>query len=128
MMVRYVTPTGRLGRILADTAIRIARINENNDRTLSRVGALLISLSRHEIVCLLGRGEASSYQFCLQARRGSSGVVGPTTPQPTARGPQIPIAPARRTAVPSRPAVSSPEAYQTPALRTRRTVRQRAGI
>jgi hypothetical protein len=53
MMVRYVTPTGRLGRILADAAIRIVRINENNDRTLIRVGALLISLSRHEIVCLL---------------------------------------------------------------------------
>ena len=44
MMVRYVTPTGRLGRILADTAIRIVRINENNDRTLIRVGALLISI------------------------------------------------------------------------------------
>src|ERR1700730_8648612 len=66
MMVRYVTPTGRLGRILADAAIPIVRINENNDRTLSRVGALLISLSRHEIVCLLGRGEASFYQFCLE--------------------------------------------------------------
>jgi hypothetical protein len=50
MMVRYVTPTGRLGRILADAAIRIVRINENNDRTLIRVGALLISLSRYEIV------------------------------------------------------------------------------
>jgi hypothetical protein len=71
MMVRYVTPTGRLGRILADAAIRMVRINENNDRTLSRVGALLISLSRHEIVCLLGRGEASSYQFCPRHGKGA---------------------------------------------------------
>jgi hypothetical protein len=67
MMVRYVTPTGRLGRILADAAIRIVRINENNDRTLIRVGALLTSLSRHEIVCLLGRGEASKQRSAQRA-------------------------------------------------------------
>jgi len=67
MMVRYVTPAGRLGRILADAAIRIVRINENNDRTLIRVGALLISLSWHEIVCLLGRGEASKQRSAQRA-------------------------------------------------------------
>src|SRR5438270_13325373 len=49
------------------------------------------------------------------------------TSQPVARGSQIPIAPARRSSaplqrarsvVPRRPAVSSLEAYQTPALGT----------
>src|SRR5207302_3837192 len=37
------------------------------------------------------------------------------TSQPIARGSQIPIAPARRSVVPRRPALSSLEAYQTPA-------------
>ena len=39
-----------------------------------------------------------------------------STSQPIARGSQIPIAPARRSAMPCRPALSSLEAYQTPAL------------
>src|SRR5262249_9115166 len=48
---------------------------------------------------------------------GSRPHLAVTTPtsQPIARGSQIPIAPARRTVLPCRPAVSSIEAYQTPA-------------
>src|SRR5438270_4399821 len=53
------------------------------------------------------------------------------TSQPVARGSQIPIvqraAPARRSVVPRRPAVSSLEAYQTPALGAPRTAKRRAG-
>jgi hypothetical protein len=52
------------------------------------IGALGTVARRSSSSRSIERGMTSSYQFCLQARRGSSGVVGPTTP-PSAgpRGP-----------------------------------------
>jgi hypothetical protein len=58
----------------------------------------------------------------LSCNRPHLSVTIPTS-QPIARGSQIPIAPARRSVVPRRPAVSSLEAYQTPALGARRTAK-----
>jgi hypothetical protein len=63
----------------------------------------------------------------LFRNRSQLAVTIPTS-QPVAGGSQIPIAPTRRSEVPRRPAVSSLEAYQTPALGARRTAKRRAGI
>jgi len=58
----------------------------------------------------------------LSRNRPHLSVTIPTS-QPIARGSQITIAPGRRSVVPRRPAVSSLEAFQTPALGARRTAR-----
>src|SRR5438874_12558605 len=80
-----------------------------------------------------GDGERNSFiassrpATTLSRNRPHLAVTIPTS-QLIARGSQILIAPARRSVVPCRPAVSSLEAYQTPALGARRTAKRRAGI
>jgi hypothetical protein len=48
MLIRYVTGTGRLGRVLADDRVRILGI-DHLDRLLVRVGVIILRISEAEI-------------------------------------------------------------------------------
>jgi hypothetical protein len=88
------------------------------------------SANDHSCVPARGRGDRNRYLFIASpgavtalSRSGPRLAVTTATSQPITRGSQIPIASARRSVVPCRPAVSSLEAYQTPALGARRTAK-----
>ena len=81
--LEYRRPPGNAGDI---GAYPEAMFEDGNPELIGR--ALGTVARRSSSSRSIERGMTSSYQFCLQARRGSSGVVGPTTP-PSAgpRGP-----------------------------------------